>query len=156
MEETWLSLLKSIIVALISSVLAYLTPVYDIVICIGFAFAGNFFWGYIAGIVAQKDSFCLKKAKVSIYEVLVYVSIVACLFTIGEKMNDKNLALHSLIMITWIWIYFYLVNIFKNLTRIFPNSRGLAFIYFIISLEFIKRFPYLKEFTENEKNKQNG
>ena len=148
--ETFLSTLKGVIIGIVSAILAYLTPIYDIILCIGISFAGNFFWGYVAGMVVQKEPFCLKKAKVAIYEALVYASLLACIFTIGEKMDNKDLALRSLSIITWAWIYFYLVNIFKNLARLFPISRGLAFVYFIISLEFIKHFPYLKAFLEKE------
>jgi hypothetical protein len=151
MDSHSINLIKGLIIGAISSIMAYLTPVHDLLVCIGLAFAGNFLWGYIAGLVVQSDSFCLKKAKVAIYEVVIYCALIAFIYTIGEKMNNKDLALKSLAIITWAWIYFYLVNIFKNLKRLFPTSRGLAFVYFVISLEFNKQFPYLKEFVESEK-----
>jgi hypothetical protein len=151
MVEHYLNISRGIIIGVISSVLAYITPIYDLLICIGMSFAGNFLWGYVAGIVVQKESFNLKKAKVAIYEVLLYVSIVACIFIIGEKMKNQEFVLKCLSLITWVLIYFYIVNIFRNLKRLFPKSRGIFFIYFVISIEFIKHFPYMKEFLEDER-----
>lgn len=154
--ETLLSTFKAIIVVITSSILAYLTPVKDIMLCIMISFTANFLTGYIAGIVTQCEMFSLKKAKVAIYEAVVYLLLIAIIFTLGEKMGDKEWALKCLSIITYAWIYFYLVNILKNLKRLFPLSRGLAFVYYVVSLEFVKRFPYLKDFIDSEKNKENG
>lgn len=154
MDENYFNAIKGVLIGIISAILAYLAPVYYLLLCIGLSFAGNFFWGYLAGIITQHESFCLKKAKVAMYEILVYAMLIAVIFFIGEKMGNKELVLKCLSIVTWAWIYFYLVNIFKNLRRLFPKSRGLFFIYFIISLEFIKQFPYMKEFLEAEKKEQ--
>jgi len=148
-------IIKTAVVAFISSVFAYLAPVHEMILCIIIAFAGNFICGFFAGLIAQNESFNFKKAKVAIFEAVVYVVLIAGFFTIAEKMDDKEYVLKGLSIITWAWIYFYSVNIAKNLTRLFPHSSGFSFLYYALSMEFIKRFPVLKDFI-NKNQQKNG
>ena len=50
-------------------------------------------------------------------------------------------------------IYFYGVNILKNLNRIFPKNRYIDFLYYVLSFEMIKKIPYLENYKQKQKDK---
>jgi len=134
-----------------TAVLLYFLPIKEQTICISIAFVLNFAFGIIAGIAIQHESVQFKKAFLAFSEVAVYLVILTCMFTFGERMKGDAWIFHGLSILTWAWIYFYMSNLSKNLKRLFPGSRGISFLFYVLNLEFIKRIPYLKKFEENEK-----
>jgi len=133
------------------TMLLYFMPLEGLVISISIAFIINFAAGIIAGIVVQREHVDIKKALYAFIEVAVYLVILTCFFTIGDKMKGDIAAFKALSMLTWAWIYFYAANFSKNMKRLFPHSRGFSFTFYVLNLEFIKSIPYLKNFEEHEK-----
>mgnify|MGYP003610716465 CR=1 FL=1 len=75
--------------------------------------------------------------------------------SIGDKMKDGGWVFEVLSAITWGMIYFYVANWTKNLKRLFPSSRGISFIHYILGLEILKNLPLLKNFVDkNPENEQ--
>lgn len=153
MEDTVWSLIKATIVSLFSYLAAYFLPIGPFIVVIITAFILNFFAGLAAGFIVQNESFLFKKAIHTLIEVAIYMVIVASAFFIGDKMNDREAVLKGIYGVTYAFIYFYSVNILKNLRLLFPCSRGINFLYFILSLEFIKKIPFMGDFLKYEKQK---
>lgn len=65
-------------------------------------------------------------------------------------------ALVSISIVTHVVLYFYAVNVFKNLKRMFPGSQWIAFCYWLISFEFVKKVPFLESFLKQRKEVSNG
>lgn len=135
----------------LTSMYFYFAPIHGIIIGLSIAFGLSFFSGLIAGLVVQKESFDFKKAFNAFIEITVYFVFVSSLFTIGEKMKGGEWVYEILSAISWGLIYFYFTNLTKNVKRILPKSRAIAFLHYVLSLEFIKKVPYLKDFEEHEK-----
>lgn len=83
-------------------------------------------------------------------EACVFFVIMASVFYVGDHIENKSGALQCITAITYTLIYFYSVNIFKNLKQLFPKSRAIAFIYFVISIEFVSKIPHLEKFLKQE------
>lgn len=132
-----------------TAVYIYFAPVQTLWLCIAVAWGANFLAGYIAGLRAG-ESFNKAKAKETGIEVMCYLCIVSLLYFIGERMGDKDIILKGLNIITWAFIYFYAINILKNLCSIVPKSKGLRYCKYVISLEFFRRFPSLEKFEKDE------
>lgn len=64
----------------------------------------------------------------------------------------KNLdgALQCITGIVYSVCYFYGVNTLRNMRKLFPQSRVLNFLYYILSFEVVKKIPYLQKFIDNE------
>ena len=148
--------LKTIIIVSLSSLMAYLSPINGILFAVTFAFVLNFMVGYTTGMRVNKESFDLKKAFSCIKEACVFFVIVASVYTIGEHLNNSNEALTSISIVTYVVLYFYAVNVFKNLRRLFPRSQWIAFCYWLISFEFVKKVPFLESFLNQKKEAENG
>jgi hypothetical protein len=146
------TIIKAFLISLVSSVLAYLNPVGNMLICIISMFSANFIIGLLAGLIANDESFDHKKAFRAISEAVTYILLVAGTFTVSEKMGSKDGAISALSLITWAWIYLYLVNIVKNLKILLPSSDGIGFLYYVISMEFVKKIPLLRAYLNSKKN----
>lgn len=139
------------ILSWLTSMLLYFFPIEGLVIAISIAFVANFSFGILTGVIVQRENICIKKALVAFIEVAIYLVILTCFFTIGDKMKGSMPVFQALSILTWAWIYFYSSNLSKNLKRLFPKSRGFSFLFYVLNLEFLKQVPYLKKFEENEK-----
>lgn len=156
MGETALSLIKGFIVGVISSIASYFLPIGQFVIVIIAAFILNFFTGLVCGYLVSQESFNFKKAKWALIEMAIYLVIVASGFFIGEKMKDTEAFLKGIYGVTYAFIYFYTVNILKNLKQLLPRSQSIRFLYFILSIEFIKKIPFMTDFLKYESKKADG
>ena len=66
-------------------------------------------------------------------------------------MEKPVAAIQCITGIVYSVLYFYSVNIFRNLAKLIPDSRTLKFLYYVLSFEILKKLPFLKKFEENEK-----
>lgn len=142
---------KTVFVAALSSLAAYLAPIYGMLFSVIIVFLLKFAVGYITSKRIDKEDFSFKKAFSSIIEATVFFVLVSCTFSIGEHMDNQSGALQSISMVTYALLYFYAVNVFKNLKRLFPLCQWIAFIYYVISIEFINRISFMEAFLKEKK-----
>ena len=146
--------IRNMLITLMSVTMAYFAPINNMVFVIFFIFAINCIAGMVAGIVSKKERFSIKKFFHCLLETLVFYLIVLCVFVVGEKMNNVNGALQCITGLVYAICYFYGVNILRNTRKLFPKSKVLNFIYYVVSLEMVKKIPYLQEFMDKEKNEK--
>ena len=113
--------LKEVLKTSFCAILAYLSPINDILFAVTIAFVLNFLTGYIASMCCDGESFRLKKAFKCIQDICVYAVIIAAIYTIGDHLSNSSEALTSISIITYVLLYFYSCNIFKNLRRLYPK-----------------------------------
>ena len=149
--------IKILIIGVLSSVAAYFHPITHVLFSLFYLFLLNLLFGLVAGITINKEVFSFRKAFNCMKETAVFFLILASIYTVGEKMGNPSGALQCVTAVTYAFIYFYTVNILKNLRRLFPASRGLAFVYYAVSFEFVRKVPFLSDFINQEKEeKTNG
>lgn len=141
--------LKGLLVGVMSALAAYLSPISSVIFSIFYVFILNFIFGLLGGF-SKGEKFDFKKAFSTIKEVLIYYLIILSVYLVGERMGDKGAALQAITSITYAFIYFYVVNILKNLCLVFKESRALFFIHYVVSFEIVKKIPFLESFVKNE------
>lgn len=142
--------LKNLLVTLFSVTLAYFAPIGDMVFVIFFIFLINMVAGLVSGIVIDNEGFNIRKFFHCIMETCVFYLIVGSVYLIGEKLHNVNGALQCITGVVYAILYFYGTNILRNLQKIFPDNRVLSFIYYVVSLEVVKKIPYLQQFQQKE------
>lgn len=149
--------IKNILATLFSVAMAYFAPIQDMVFTIFFLFLVNCIVGMITGMLVEHEGFRLRKFVHCIAETLAFYLIVVCLFVVGRNMDNMNGAMQAIGGVIYSIIYFYSVNVLRNLTYIFPESRTLIFLYWMVSFEFIKKIPALQRFNDycKEHKKEN-
>lgn len=137
---------KIFIMTLISAVLSYLQPIYAPIIVLGIVFFGDIAAGIAVDLVVNKDRIRTKKILFSLLFVALYASIIANTFIIGDYMGDKAEALKIVKVLTYVFAYFYVSNTLRNLCMLFPNNKPLAFLYYWLGLQVVKRLPDLARY----------
>lgn len=143
--------LKNMLVTLFSVTLAYFAPVKDMVFVIFFIFLINMIAGLVSGIIVEKERFNNKKFFHCIVETCVFYLIVGSVFLIGEKLHNIDGALQCITGVVYAILYFYGTNTLRNLKNLFPENRVIAFIYYVVSFEIVKKIPYLQQFQDQHK-----
>jgi len=141
--------IKNLIITITSVLIGYFAPLKDIVFVIFFVFLLNCIFGLIAGVGVQGERFSLKKFFRCILETLVFYVIVLSIYLVGEKMGNSEGAVQCISGVVYAIIYFYAVNILRNAHKLLPKSKGIKFLYYVLSFEIIKKIPYLQQFQEN-------
>jgi hypothetical protein len=143
--------IRNLLASVFSVMFAYFAPIQNMVFVIFFIFAINCMAGMIAGIVAKHERFNLKKFFHCMLETFVFYVIVLSVFTIGEKMRNLDGAIQCITGVVYAILYFYGVNTLRNLNILFPESKVIRFLFYVLSFEVVKKIPYMQQFINKEK-----
>lgn len=142
------NIFKNALATLLSFAVAYFAPIQNMVFVIFYVFLVNCVVGMIAGIVAEGEKFSFKKFTRCLFETLMFYLIVVCLYVCGKNMGNMSGAISVIGGVIYAIIYFTSVNMLKNMSKMFPQSNTLSFLYWIVSFEVLKKIPILKKFHE--------
>lgn len=137
--EQW----RVIVVSTVSPVLGYLTPTKGFVYALVVMFAFNIWAGMRADGVAivRCKNFSFRKFKNALCELLLYLFIVEAIFVIMKNCGDDQVAIVVVKTLTYVFMYVYLQNAFRNLIVAYPKELALRIIYHVIRLEFARALP---------------
>lgn len=142
--------LKSVLVTALCAVGAFFAPIANLIFAIFIIFLLNCIAGLIADIAISRKKFDLKKFFHCLFETMVFYVIIMAIYVIGDKLLNMEGAIQCSTVIVYAILYFYSVNILRNCHLLFPDSKTLKFLYFVMSFEIIKKIPYMERFKENE------
>lgn len=132
--------LRLMLVSAISPILAFLTPTSGFITALVFMFVFNIICGMRADGVSVSvrgiQRFTIFKFISALQEFLLYMMIIVVLFSAVTKMGDKDAAIMCAKTITYVFMYVYLCNGFRNLCTTYPKNKGFKLIYHIIRFEF--------------------
>lgn len=137
--EQW----RIIVISTVSPVLGYLTPTKGFVYALIVMFAFNIWAGMRADGVAivRCKNFSFRKFKNALCELLLYLFIVEAIFVIMKNCGDDQAAIVVVKTLTYVFMYVYLQNAFRNLIVAYPKELALRIIYHVIRLEFARALP---------------
>lgn len=137
--EQW----RIIVISTVSPVLGYLTPTKGFVYALVVMFAFNIWAGMRADGVAivRCKNFSFRKFKNALCELLLYLFIVEAIFVIMKNCGDDQAAFVVVKTLTYVFMYVYLQNAFRNLIVAYPKELALRIIYHVIRLEFARALP---------------
>lgn len=106
-------------------------------------FAFNIWAGMRADGVAIKNCkrFSFRKFKNALAELLLYVTIIYVIYSVMLQCGDNEAAMIVIKSLTYVFMYVYLQNAFRNLIVAYPKKIALRIIYHVIRLEFTRALP---------------
>lgn len=143
--------LRIIFVTVTSPIIAYMTTTSNFIFALIIAFAFNLFAGMRAdGIsISRCINFKFSKFKNALLEICLYLVIIHVLYSIVILCGDKKEAYFVIKSLTYVFIYVYATNSFKNLIKAYPKNVALRIIFHILRLEFTRAMPsYWKPIIE--------
>lgn len=143
--------LRLVATSCLSYAFGWLMPTKGFVLALVLMFAFNCWAGMRAdGVsIARCKNFSFSKFKNALVEILLYLVIIEMVFTIMASCGDNKAALVTAKSMTYVFIYVYLQNSFKNLVKAYPRKMALRVIYHLLRFEFTRALPsYLKPIIE--------
>ena len=134
---------RIIAISTVSPLFGYVTPTKGFVYALVVMFAFNIWAGMRADGVAivRCKNFSFRKFKNALCELLLYLFIVEAIFTIMKNCGDDQAAIVVVKSLTYVFMYAYLQNAFRNLIKAYPKKVALRIIYHVIRLEFTRVLP---------------
>lgn len=131
------------IVSAMCSVLAFFTPTRGYCYALLIMSAFNIWCGMRADGVSVKNCkrFSFSKFKNALAELFLYVLINMTVFSVMTMTGDVSQALIVIKSLTYVFMYVYLQNSFKNLTIAYPKNKSCRIVYHLIRLEFKEAMP---------------
>ena len=141
--------IRTFIIAIVSGLLALLSPIKDFMHAMILVFVINFFCGLIADYrIGGKWS--TKKAMLFFYSITVFFVLISAFFVIGKFMHNPEEALFSVKFTCLFGLWIFSVNITKNLKIMLiegsPMWHIANFLHFILSLKVINKIPFLNDY----------
>lgn len=143
--------MRLIFVSVLSPILAFYTPLSGFLVALICMFGFNIWCGMRADGVSIKrcKNFSMKKFKQSLVELTLYLVIIILVYTVMSLMGDRDVSLTVVKSLSYVFMYVYLQNAFRNLILAYPTCTALHIIYHIIRLEFRRAMPeHIKEVVE--------
>lgn len=134
---------RMLIISILSPIFGYITPTNGFVFALVIMFSFNIWAGMRADGVAivRCKNFSFRKFKNALCELLLYLFIVEAIFIIMKNCGDDQAAIVVVKSLTYVFMYVYLQNAFRNLIIAYPRNLALRIIYHVIRLEFTRALP---------------
>lgn len=143
--------MRMIAVTAASPLLGYFTPTGGFVCALVIMFGFNIWAGMRAdGITLVRcRNFSFRKFWRALVELLLYLAIIEVIFSVMTSCGDRAAALVAVKSLTYVFMYVYAQNAFRNLILAYPRSMSLRIIYHVIRLEFRRALPsYVQQVLE--------
>lgn len=144
---------KEVFWLLIGALSSVLMPVRETLVLLFVAFVFNIITGIVADIHVNKAKFDLKKAFNAISQLTFYITCVVFLNYGTTLIHEESIGVIAVKWLTYIVVYFYLTNIFKNARQVFPNSQAINFTYELLSTEIFNRLKNMVGYKNKDHEK---
>jgi hypothetical protein len=131
--------LKDFFWLLVTAFLSVLAPVENSLKLLLAAFVFNIFMGIIADVHVNKNKFNLRKAFNAFSQFFFYFSCVVFVDYGARLLGDFEIGKTGVKWLTYVVVYFYITNIFRNASLIYPKSSAIQFIYDFLSTQIFDR-----------------
>lgn len=145
--------IKILFVGAFSAICSFFAPITDYVFALTIVFLFDFFAGLISSILVDNEKFKFRKFRKCLIDIMVYFILISGIYTVGKFTHKPEGAIQCASGIMFVIIYYYSVNIFRNLSVLMPNNQPINFIYYLLSFEILNKYPILKKFRDH-KNKE--
>lgn len=146
--------IRVLFVGALSSVCSFFAPITDYVFALAIVFLFDFFAGLISSILVDNEKFKFSKFRKCLIDIMVYLIIITSIYAVGKFTHKPDGAIQCASGVMFVIIYYYAVNIFRNLSLLMPNNNSIKFIYYVLSFEIIREYPIFKRFNDRKDKKE--
>ena len=144
---------RVVVVGFASAIAAFLAPISFSIFTLITLFGVNTLIGYFADL-ATGGKWNKSKMWRAVIDILILYGAIFFIYGLGVLMKNQEGALQCVSWLSYAVIWFFSVNINRNAITIAPEggqAQGvLKLTYWVISVEFIKRIPFLASYFESK------
>lgn len=142
--------LSELVVMLFVSILSLLNPIHGDMWIMLIVLSANFCIGIFCSVVKNRESFSLSKAFRCVWQGFAFYGLIVMVYLCGHLKGQEDIGLTCVSFITYSVMYFYMMNILKNL-KVCSRKDGvfykcISFCYYILSAKVVEKIPFMKEY----------
>ena len=150
--ESLITQVKATLVSLWALILSALAPTGNALFLLVVFAVVNLFIGYQSNLIVKKERFIFRKMWRAIQELAFYMMLTVVMHLCFYLFDEDVLANIAVRVVCWVGIWGYLVKILANVLQVFPKSKGIRLLHYIVGIKFV---PYMLksmgvEFNEEE------
>lgn len=135
--DVYIDKIRIIIQSIVIFIMAFLSPIQTAVEVLLVAATIDFVAGLAGNVWTGNERFRIGKAFGAIYKIIAYLLVVILAHFATDHMGEQDVAMLLVKYLTFLIIYWYMINILSNLRMAFPRSSGIAFLYLLLSLKVL-------------------
>lgn len=157
--NTCLQSIKSFIIMIGAYIVSIASPIQDALFILGLSVTVSILYGIRADKMIHKKNFCLKKAWEAIQQMLLFWTLIFVIHSTGSRFEDQALSETGVKWLTYVAVYFYILNILKNAKQIHPGNKAIEFLYDVLTTDIFNRLQDMiglkkyRKLKEDEKDK---
>lgn len=142
--------LKPVLVIVLTWIATVFMPIKESLYILSLVSVINFFLGLGASIHVDKAQFSLKKAFDALAQLVVFGALAFLINSTFTSFEDADIAEEGVKWLTYIVVYFYGTNIFRNASLMWPNVKAFKFMYDILTTKIFDRLKEMVGFTKKD------
>ena len=150
--------LKTITVYAVGAIATLLAPIQNFMYAMLLLFSINFIVGLVAAYV-HEEVWSTQKALLFFVYCAVFLVIACAAFIIGHLMGEHEQSIAVVKILCYIAVYIFGTNVFRNLRNIVtkgsPWYKLFDLCYYVLSVKFIERFNFIKDWQTQKKENHN-
>ncbi len=150
--------IKTYIIMVVGSLFTLLAPIQNFMYAMLILFSINFCFG-VAAAVANREELSFKKALKFFGHCGVFFGTTCALFIIGALMDEMDQSIAVVKILCWAAIWAFGANIARNWLQILtpgsPWYKMVDLIYYILSVQFVEKFPIVKRWQRDRGGNSN-
>jgi len=140
--SNFITFMKPFFLFAVTGIVSVFSPLHDVFLALIMSFIFNIVTGIIADVHVNKEDFKIKKAFEAIVHLTFYVALVLFIHNIAVNLGDLEAGRIGVKWATYIVVYFYLTNILRNASLVYPKNAAITFMYMVLTTQI---FAKLKE-----------
>lgn len=151
--------LRLLITGFTAPVFAALMPTQKFILALIIMASFNIWAGMRADgvVIFRCKKFSIKKLRGALVELILYIVILWVIHGTVWLCGDNTAAVYATKVLTYVIMYVYLQNAFKNLVIAYPKNKGLWIIYLVVRLELKRLLPsHISELIDRYDQKHKG
>jgi hypothetical protein len=134
---------KPLIITVMAWIVSVLSPVSNSLWLLIISFLINIAVGIITAVNAKGEKFSMSKFWDAFRQLVLYIVTVVFIYWTGNLLKDETFTETGVKWVTYIVVYCFFLNIFKNAHILWPKAKAIEIIYLLLSTEVFQR---LKDF----------
>lgn len=142
--------MKAVFLAAITTIGNFYLPIVNYL----YAIAAWATFDIFAGILADHGRWDKWKFLRAFLFLAIYLILILMAYWTGIMMKESEDSIRAFSSwISWVMIYYYIANTLRNLNNRFPESKTIAFLYWIVTVKFISKINFLEDFNRSRQTK---
>ena len=150
--DNFYNFIKPFILFIITGIISIFSPLQDILYALFLSFLFNIITGIITDVHVNKKTFEIKKAFDAIIHFTFYIALVYFIYNVSVNLGDADSGRVGVKWATYIVIYFYLTNILRNASKVFPQNQTISFMYMVLTTQIFSKLKDMLGVRSNNNN----